>query len=78
MSVTNAPASPIIVCNSDHRFLVEEEAALAGVKPRTVNRFLKALAPEHQLTLLADLVDRWGALGADPAMLGLLKQVARL
>lgn len=29
-------ASPIIVCNSDHRFLVEEEAALAGVKPRAI------------------------------------------
>ena len=29
-------ARPIIVCNSDHRFLVEEEAALAGVKPRAI------------------------------------------
>jgi mannose-1-phosphate guanylyltransferase/mannose-6-phosphate isomerase len=29
-------ANPIIVCNSDHRFLVEEEAALAGVKPRAI------------------------------------------
>jgi mannose-1-phosphate guanylyltransferase/mannose-6-phosphate isomerase len=29
-------AKPIIVCNSDHRFLVEEEAALAGVKPRAI------------------------------------------
>ena len=48
------------------------------MKPRTVNRFLKSLPYEHQLTLLADLVDRWGALGADAAMLGLLKQVAKL
>jgi hypothetical protein len=54
------------------------DGKLEGLKPRTVNRFLKSLPYEHQLTLLADLVDRWGALGADPAMLGLLKQVARL
>jgi len=43
-----------------------------------VNRFLRSLPHEHQLTLLTDLVDRWGALGADAAMLALLKQVARL
>jgi hypothetical protein len=48
------------------------------LKPSKVNRFLKSLPYEHQLTLLADLVDRWGALGADAAMLGLLKQVAKL
>jgi mannose-1-phosphate guanylyltransferase/mannose-6-phosphate isomerase len=29
-------AKPIIVCNSDHRFLVEEEANLAGVAPRAI------------------------------------------
>jgi len=29
-------AQPIIVCNSDHRFLVEDEAALAGVLPRAI------------------------------------------
>ncbi len=54
------------------------DGKLEGVKPRTVNRFLKSIPYEHQLTLLADLVDRWGALGADAAMLGLLKQVAKL
>ena len=54
------------------------DGKLEGLKPRTVNRFLKSLPYEHQLTLLADLVDRWGALGADAAMLGLLKQVAKL
>jgi hypothetical protein len=43
-----------------------------------VNRFLRSLPHEHQLTLLTDLVDRWGALGADHAMYDLLKQVARL
>ncbi len=54
------------------------DGKLAGLKPRAVNRFLRSLPPEHQLTLLADLVDRWGALGADDAMLDLLKQVAKL
>ena len=43
-----------------------------------MNRFLRSLAPEHQLVLVTDLVERWGALGADPAMFDLLKRVARL
>jgi mannose-1-phosphate guanylyltransferase / mannose-6-phosphate isomerase len=29
-------SNPIIVCNSDHRFLVQEEAALVGVTPRAI------------------------------------------
>ena len=44
-------------------------------KPRTVNRFLRSLTPEHQLTVLSDLVEQWGALGADRAMFDLLKKV---
>ena len=51
---------------------------LGGLQPRVVNRFLRALSSEHQLTLVADLVERWSALGADPAMFDLLKKVARL
>jgi hypothetical protein len=43
-----------------------------------VNRFLSSLPPEHQLTLIADLVGQWSDLGADPAMLSLLKQVTSL
>jgi len=54
------------------------DGRIRGVKPRAVNRFLRALPDEHQLTLVADLVERWAALGADPAMLSLLKRVARL
>jgi hypothetical protein len=50
---------------------------LTGVPPRAVNRFLKSLSHEHQLTVLTDLVERWGALGADAAMLALLKRVVR-
>ena len=47
-----------------------KDGKLAGLKPRAVNRFLTQPPHEHQLTLLTDLVDRWGALGADAAMLG--------
>ncbi|HVF65145.1 MAG TPA: AAA family ATPase [Casimicrobiaceae bacterium] len=51
---------------------------LRDVKPPAVNRFLRSLSREHQLTILTDLVERWGALGADRAMLTLLKQVTSL
>ncbi len=55
-----------------------KDGKLSGLAPRVVNRFLRSLPHEHQLTLLTDLVDRWGALGADEAMLDLLKQVTHL
>ena len=32
-------------------------------KPRVINRFLRSLSSEHQLTLLTDMVEKWGALG---------------
>ncbi len=54
------------------------DGRLTGVTPETVNRFLSSLPPEHQLTLIADLVGTWSELGADPAMLALLKQVTSL
>jgi hypothetical protein len=54
------------------------DGRLQGVTPDTVNHFLGSLSPEHQLTLIADLVGHWSELGADPAMLALLKQVTRL
>jgi hypothetical protein len=44
----------------------------------TINRFLSQLPDEQQLTLLTDLVERWGALGADEAMFDLLKKVTKL
>ena len=51
---------------------------LTGVSPKAVNRFLRSLPHEHQLNLLTDLVERWGTLGADAAMLTLLKKVSGL
>jgi hypothetical protein len=54
------------------------DGTLEGVSADTINRFLGSLAPEHQLTLVADLVAQWSALGADPAMLTLLKKVTNL
>ena len=54
------------------------DGTLPEVAPETVDRFMRSLPPEHQLTLIADLVGHWSELGADPAMLALLKQVTRL
>ncbi|MCC6197753.1 MAG: AAA family ATPase [Burkholderiales bacterium] len=51
---------------------------LRDVGAADINRFLRALPDEHQLTLLTDLVDRWGALGADDAMFDVLRKVARI
>jgi hypothetical protein len=42
-----------------------------------VARFLRSLPTEGQLTLLTDLVEQWGALGADKAMLDLLRTVTK-
>jgi MoxR-like ATPase len=50
---------------------------LGKVKPRSVARFLRGLPTEAQLTLLTDLVEQWGALGADKAMLALLRTVTK-
>ena len=54
------------------------DGRLRGVSPDTINGFLASLPAEHQLTLVADLVEQWSDLGADPAMLALLRQVTHL
>jgi hypothetical protein len=41
-----------------------------------IGRFLRSLSQEHQLLLLNDMVETWGALGADRAMYDLLRKVA--
>jgi MoxR-like ATPase len=51
---------------------------LTSVKPRAVNRLLRSLPHENQLTLLTGLVEQWGALGADRAMFEILKKVTAL
>jgi hypothetical protein len=53
------------------------DETLGPVPPRAVDRFVASLPQEHQLNLVADLVERWGALGAGRSMLALLKKVAR-
>jgi hypothetical protein len=89
-----APMRPLEAYIADPKLLPQGDAArwfildcirrvvrddrLTGLKPRTVNRFLKSLPPEHQLTLVTDLVEKWGALGADAAMFDLLKKVTQL
>jgi hypothetical protein len=47
-----------------------------GLPPRVVNRFLRSLSTEHQLVLVTDMVEVWGALGADKALFDLLRRVA--
>ena len=47
-----------------------------GIRPHFINRFLRALSSEHQLLVLNDMVETWGALGADRAMYDLLRKVA--
>lgn len=59
------------------RQLVKDDR-LRGMPSRTINRFLASLSHEQQLMLLAGLVERWGALGADKAMFDLLKKVTKL
>jgi hypothetical protein len=54
------------------------DGKLKGIARRAIDRFLRSLPRENQLALLTDLVEQWGALGADRAMLDLLKGVARL
>jgi hypothetical protein len=46
-----------------------------GLPPRLINRFLRSLSQEHQLILLTDMVETWGALGAEPAMFALMRKV---
>jgi MoxR-like ATPase len=50
---------------------------LGKLRPRAVARFLRSLPTESQLMLLTDLVEPWGALGADKAMLDLLRTVTK-
>ena len=47
-----------------------------GFPPRVVNRFLQSLSQEHQLIMLTDMVEKWGALGAERAMYDLMRKVA--
>ena len=61
------------VLNCIRQFVRDGRAA--RFKPRVINRFLRSLSSEHQLTVLTELVEQWGALGADRAMFDLLKKV---
>ncbi len=54
------------------------EGKLSHLKPKTVNKFLGSLPAEAQLTLLTELVEQWGSLGADKSMLKLLKEVTAI
>jgi MoxR-like ATPase len=47
-----------------------------GMPARVIDRFLKSLSQEHQLIVLSDMVETWGRLGGERAMLSLLRKVA--
>ena len=61
------------ILNCIRQFVRDGKAA--RFKPRVINRFLRSLSSEHQLTVLTEMVEQWGALGADRAMFDLLKKV---
>jgi hypothetical protein len=61
------------ILNCIRQFVRDGKAARFA--PRVINRFLRSLSSEHQLTVLTELVEQWGALGADRAMFDLLKKV---
>ena len=61
------------VLNCVRQFVRDGKAS--RFKPRVINRFLRSLSSEHQLTVLTEMVEQWGALGADRAMFDLLKKV---
>jgi MoxR-like ATPase len=49
-----------------------------GASPAAIDAFLRALPQEHRFALLVDLVEQWGALGADDALFESLKEVTGL
>jgi hypothetical protein len=54
------------------------DGGIADIPAATINRFLNAIPLEHRLALFVDLVDTWGAVGADPALLGALRELTGL
>jgi AAA domain (dynein-related subfamily) len=60
------------------RAQVSRDQHLFGLPSSTINGFLMGLPEEHRFGLLVDMVDRWGALGAEPALLATLKEVTNL
>jgi hypothetical protein len=48
-----------------------------ALAPRLIDRFLKSLPAENQLILVTDMVEKWGALGADAALYKLLMTVTK-
>ena len=51
------------------------ELELDDVDSEMVNRFLASLPLEHRFAAIVDLVDEWGALGAEDALLAALTEV---
>jgi hypothetical protein len=54
-----------------------QRGELAGLGPEAVNHFLRSVPIEHRFALMVDLVEAWGDLGAEPALLLTLQEVLR-
>ncbi|HZS03027.1 MAG TPA: AAA family ATPase [Chloroflexota bacterium] len=52
-----------------------QRGELEAFDPATINSFLLSLPQEHRFAVLVDLVEQWGALGADDALLAALQEV---
>ncbi|HEU4535750.1 MAG TPA: AAA family ATPase [Polyangiaceae bacterium] len=61
-----------VLCRVREAAAAGELAALAG---ETVGAFLMALPREHRFALLVDMVNVWGPLGADEALLASLREL---
>jgi hypothetical protein len=55
-----------------------QRGALTGVPTEVINVFLAQVPQEHRFALLVDLVEQWGALGANEALLDTLREVMGL
>ncbi|WP_020471917.1 AAA family ATPase [Zavarzinella formosa] len=58
--------------------LAVRDDLLGELTPDEVNHFLRTIPQEFCFAVLTDLVHKWGALGADPAMFDLLREVTGL
>ena len=65
-------------CGADWLGFIVHGESPRRVSPEQVNRFLMKLPQEHRFALLVDLVEIWGALGADEALFASLKEVTGL
>ena len=55
-----------------------QQKELNNISETTVNNFLLSLPQEHRFALLVDMIEEWGRLGAEKALLESLKEITGL